>query len=58
MADGKKKNLDGFEFVDAGSEVVGVSAEGDVEGGKKLVHACQQVLRPVGVWCSMRQRRD
>ena len=40
-------HLDRVEFVDPGSEVVGVTSKGDVQGLQELVHPCQQWLGPV-----------
>lgn len=38
----------GFELVDSGSEVGGISSEGDTHQAQEFIHAADQVLRSVG----------
>ena len=38
--------LDGVQLVDAWSEIVGVTSEGDLQQGQELVHPSKQTLRP------------
>lgn len=39
--------LDGIELVDAWSEVIWISSEGDPKQCQEAVHPCQQTLRSV-----------